>query len=190
MQTCRRRACKVPQFPCRWWFTHLLNSTIQHKSIIASAAKKKKIVKLSMFQPWNSHFWENDFIKKWLVRAQVKIFASCRGSLSLRHGASFGCGWRNDIQYGGWQQKYWIRSHGQVKRDGPPVWSFGEVLTTPQLKSWPCYETYTCASGLEWYFRTSYAMEKGHEIWYMKCMEPVWVRFTTAVNELARYSIN
>jgi hypothetical protein len=32
-------------------------------------------------------------------------------------------------------------------------------------------------------------MEKGHEIWYMECKEPVWVRITTT-RELVRYKFD
>jgi hypothetical protein len=34
-------------------------------------------------------------------------------------------------------------------RARPPVWRFGVVVTTPQLRNWPCYKTGTCASDLE-----------------------------------------
>jgi hypothetical protein len=35
---------------------------------------------------------------------------------------------------------YWISSHGQLTRGGPPAWSLGNVLTTPNHKNWPCCE--------------------------------------------------
>jgi len=34
-------------------------------------------------------------------------------------------------------------------RGGPPARGLREVLTTPQRKTWPCYEKHTCASGLD-----------------------------------------
>jgi hypothetical protein len=52
------------------------------------------------------------------------------GSLSPRHGASSGCGWRNDLRYGGRLRVYWISNRGQPTRGGPPYWGLGEVLTT------------------------------------------------------------
>ena len=58
-----------------------------------------------------------------------------RGSLSPRHGASSGCGWRNGLQYGGNLWIYWISSRGQPIRGGRPVWGLGEVLTTPHRKT-------------------------------------------------------
>ena len=56
------------------------------------------------------------------------------GSLSPRHGASSGCGWRNGLRYGGELRIYWISSRGQPTRGGPPAWGLGEVLTTPARK--------------------------------------------------------
>jgi hypothetical protein len=44
-----------------------------------------------------------------------------------------------------------------------------EVLTTHHRKNWPCYETDTCASDLDWSFGTIYAMENWHEILYIEC---------------------
>ena len=43
-----------------------------------------------------------------------------------------------------------------------------EVLTTPHGKKWPCYETDTHASGLDWSFGITSAMKKVNEIRYMK----------------------
>jgi hypothetical protein len=56
------------------------------------------------------------------------------GSLSPRHGASSGCGWRSDLLYGGYLWINWISSRGQPTRSGPPAWGLGEVLTTPLRK--------------------------------------------------------
>jgi hypothetical protein len=53
------------------------------------------------------------------------------GSLSPRHGASSGCGWRNGLRYGGQLRIHWISSRGQPTRGGPQAWGLGEVLTTP-----------------------------------------------------------
>ena len=52
-------------------------------------------------------------------------------SLSPRHGASSGCGWRNGLQCGRELRIYWIISRGQPKRGSPPAWGLDEVLTTP-----------------------------------------------------------
>ena len=77
------------------------------------------------------------------------------GSLSPRHGASSGCGWRNGLQYGGWLRIYWISSRGDPTRDGPPAWIFGEVLTTPLRKNVSCYISFARkASDLDWYSGT------------------------------------
>ena len=43
-----------------------------------------------------------------------------------------------------------------------------EVLTIPHGKKWPCYETDTHASGLDWSFGITSAMKKVNEIRYMK----------------------
>ena len=56
------------------------------------------------------------------------------GTLSPRHGASSGCGWRNGLLYGGQLWINWISSRGQPTRGGPPAWGLGEVLTTPLRK--------------------------------------------------------
>jgi len=76
------------------------------------------------------------------------------GSLSTRYGASLGCGWRNRHQYGELLRIYLKKNQGQSKSFGPPAWGSGQVLTTPHLKYWPCYETYTCVLGpglIRWY---------------------------------------
>ena len=36
----------------------------------------------------------------------------------------------------------------------------GELLTTPHRKHWPCYETWTRASGQDWYFFTTKEWKK------------------------------
>ena len=59
-----------------------------------------------------------------------KMFCVC-GSLSPRHGASSGCGWRNGLRYGGQLRINRISSRGQPTRGGPPAWGLGEALTTP-----------------------------------------------------------
>jgi hypothetical protein len=46
------------------------------------------------------------------------------GSLSQRHGASPGCGWRNGLQYGGWLRVYWISSRRQPTRGCPLAWGW------------------------------------------------------------------
>jgi hypothetical protein len=48
----------------------------------------------------------------------------------------------------------------------------GKVLTTHQ-KNWPFYETDICALDQVLSFGETYAVEKGYEVWYMKCMAPV-----------------
>jgi len=49
-----------------------------------------------------------------------------------------------------------LNKHSRTAGNG---WYFtlglGEVLTTPHRKNWPCYETWTRASGLDWYFCTT-----------------------------------
>jgi len=37
-------------------------------------------------------------------------------------------------------------------RGSPPAWGLGEVVTTSHHKNGPCFETDTCASGLNWSF--------------------------------------
>jgi len=37
------------------------------------------------------------------------------------------------------------------------VWGLGKVLTTPHRNIWLCYETWTFASDLDWYLRTTWA---------------------------------
>jgi hypothetical protein len=57
------------------------------------------------------------------------------GSLSPRHGASSGCGYWKDLQYGGQLRIYLITSGGQPTRGGPQAWGLGEVLTNIQHKN-------------------------------------------------------
>jgi hypothetical protein len=33
-------------------------------------------------------------------------------------------------------------------------------------------------------------MQKGHEIWYRECKEPVYVRVTSVARELVRYTLD
>jgi hypothetical protein len=68
------------------------------------------------------------------------------GSLSPRHGASSGCGWRNGFYIWRVAANILIK---QPTRGGPPAWRLGEVLTTPHLQKSPCYETYHKASDLD-----------------------------------------
>jgi hypothetical protein len=62
------------------------------------------------------------------------------GSLSPRHGASSGCGWRNDLRI--WRVAANMQSRTADK-------GLGEVLTTPHSKKLPCYETLYRASDLD-----------------------------------------
>jgi len=64
----------------------------------------------------------------WLVCWRLSVIS---GSLSPRHGASSGRGWRNGLQYGEQLRLYWISSRGQPIMSGPPAWGLGEVLRTP-----------------------------------------------------------
>jgi len=59
------------------------------------------------------------------------------GPLSTRHGASLGCGWRKDLQYGELLRIYIKKKHnqGQPTRFSPPAWGLGEVLTNPYLQN-------------------------------------------------------
>jgi hypothetical protein len=54
----------------------------------------------------------------------------------------------------------WISSSAQSTRGAPQAWDVGEVLTTPHRKNWPCYKTNTIASGLDWYFGTTKAVQR------------------------------
>ena len=73
----------------------------------------------------------------WLVNVTLgftvlwTLCAVISGSLSPRHGASSGRGWRNGLRYGGYLRTYWISSRGQPTGVGPPAW--GLVL---QLGGW------------------------------------------------------
>jgi hypothetical protein len=67
-------------------------------------------------------------------------------SLSPRHGASSGCGWRNGLLYGQQLRIYWISSRGQPIWGGPPAWGLGEVLTTPHRKNVLCCERAKCGN--------------------------------------------
>ena len=60
------------------------------------------------------------------------------GSLSPRHGAYSGYGWRNGLQYGGQLRVYWISNIGQPTRGGRPSCGLGEVLTPPHRKKLSC----------------------------------------------------
>jgi hypothetical protein len=60
-------------------------------------------------------------------------FPLISGSLSPRHGASSGCGWRNDLHT--WIAANILSSRGQSTRGGPPAWGFGDALTTPHRKT-------------------------------------------------------
>jgi len=51
-------------------------------------------------------------------------------SLSLRRGASSGCIWRNNLQYGGLLRSYCISSRGQQTKSCLPPCGLGKVLTT------------------------------------------------------------
>jgi len=53
---------------------------------------------------------------------------------------------------GGTANIYRISSRGQLTRVDPPSWGLGELLTTPCLKNWLCYDTLTRASDLDWHF--------------------------------------
>ena len=77
------------------------------------------------------------------------------GSLSPRHGAYSGCGWKNDLQKCRVAEKYLISSHGQETRGGPPAWALVEVLTSPRRKNVSGYEMFTQkTSDLDWLLRT------------------------------------
>jgi len=45
-----------------------------------------------------------------------------------------------------------MNTRGKPTRGGPHAWGLGKVLTTPQCKTWPCYETDTCATCMDWFF--------------------------------------
>jgi hypothetical protein len=62
------------------------------------------------------------------------------GSLSPRHGAFSGCGWRNGLQYAGVAENILNKQSRTAERSGPPAWGWGEALTTPHCKNVSCYE--------------------------------------------------
>ena len=39
-------------------------------------------------------------------------------------------------------------SRGEPTKGDPPALALGEVLTTPRLQNWPCYDKDTFASGM------------------------------------------
>jgi hypothetical protein len=56
-----------------------------------------------------------------LFETEYRRKAVISGSLSPRHGASSGCGWRNGLRYGGYLRIYWISSRRQPRKgDAPP----------------------------------------------------------------------
>ena len=69
-----------------------------------------------------------------VIRVAVGPSSVVRGSLSSRQGASYGCGWRNGLQYGRQLRTHCISCRGQRTRGGPPAWCLGEVLTAPHSK--------------------------------------------------------
>jgi hypothetical protein len=73
----------------------------------------------------------------------VWSFSVINGSLSTRHGASSGCGWRKGLRYGGKLRMYWISSRGQPTRASPPACWLDDMLTTPYRKNISCYEMFT-----------------------------------------------
>jgi hypothetical protein len=75
-----------------------------------------------------------NFLKSGLKLVVLEI-SMISGSLSPRHGASSGCGWRNGLRI--WR----VAANIQSTRGGPPAWGLGEVLTTPHHNKLPCYET-------------------------------------------------
>jgi hypothetical protein len=95
------------------------------------------------------------------------------GSLSPRHGASSGCGWRNGLQLWKVAANILNKQSRTADKGGRPAWGLGEVLTTPHRKKLLFYETYGQASDLDRFFGTTPATEKGHEFWNMECEEHV-----------------
>ena len=67
----------------------------------------------------------------------------------------------------------------------------GEVLTTPHRKNWPCYETNTSASGLDWFFGTTKALERGMRFgtWNVRSLYKSG-SCTAVTRELARYKLD
>jgi hypothetical protein len=56
------------------------------------------------------------------------------GSLSPRHGASSGCGWKNGLQLRRIAANTLNKRFRTADKGGPPAWELGEVLTTPHRK--------------------------------------------------------
>jgi len=94
------------------------------------------------------------------------------GSLSPRHGASSGCGWRNGLYYGRQLRIYRNSSRRQPSRGGPPAWGLGEVLTTLTVKK-NAYVTKhehvprTCTDTLVWPKQLRIRTGGGH-VWMLK----------------------
>jgi hypothetical protein len=94
------------------------------------------------------------------------------GSLSPRHGASSGCGWRNGLQV--WRVA--ANTLNKQSRTAEKGWSsnlgVGRGANNSPKKLW-YYETAYKASDLDWFFGMTPAMEKGYEFWNMECEEHV-----------------
>ena len=87
------------------------------------------------------------------------------GSLSPRHGASSGCGWRNALQYGGSLRIYRTKSRWQLTMGGLPARVLGKVLTIPHRKIFRCYETIHKA----YYFRMVHFSVQGQVAGCCEC---------------------
>jgi len=70
------------------------------------------------------------------------------GSLSPRHGASSGCGWRNGLQIRRIAANILNKRSRTTDKGCPPVGGLGEVLIAPHRKSVSCYDPFAKASDL------------------------------------------
>jgi len=84
-----------------------------------------------------------------VIKILEVAYSKISGSLSPRHGASPGCGWRNGLQYGGKLRIHSISSLEQPARGGPSALGLGEVRTTPHRKTWSSCEMDKFAPGLD-----------------------------------------
>jgi hypothetical protein len=99
-----------------------------------------------------------------LISQRAIHYSVLSGSLSPRHGAPSGCGWRNGLQL--WSVA--ANTLNKKSRTADKGWS-SSLLTNPHRKKLWRYEPLHNASDLDRFFGTIPATERGHEIWNMEC---------------------